>query len=203
MQHELARDDLYSRFIAWLKILLPLAALGLLSTLFLLSRSFDQQVAIPFAQRDLAERAEREQVTAPYFSGATSSGALVTLTATNAVPDSTQPGRATMNGIWARINTNHSEITLIAQSGLVDEPKDTSVLTGDVIIESSSGYRMHTQELTSALREVNAHSAGPVWGTGSGGDLNAGRMIITSDDQTGAVQLLFTQGVKLVYRPEN
>ena len=43
-----ARDGFYSIFVAWMKILLPLAALVLLSTLFLLSRSGTRPPGCPF-----------------------------------------------------------------------------------------------------------------------------------------------------------
>ena len=42
--------DRYSRMIAFLKVLLPLMALALLSTLFLLSQNTEPMASIPFAE---------------------------------------------------------------------------------------------------------------------------------------------------------
>ena len=44
--------DRYSRMVAIFKVLLPLAALAILSTLFLLSRTIDPTTTIPFADQD-------------------------------------------------------------------------------------------------------------------------------------------------------
>ncbi|MEO0504251.1 MAG: hypothetical protein AAFZ14_13070, partial [Pseudomonadota bacterium] len=66
--------DRYSRFVAWLKVLLPLAALALLSTLFLLSRNTDPIAAVPFADDELLDRVRDEQITGPFFSGTTTDG---------------------------------------------------------------------------------------------------------------------------------
>ena len=51
------RDNLHSRVVAWMKIILPRAALGLLSTLFLISRTVDPTQQPPISQIDLEQRA--------------------------------------------------------------------------------------------------------------------------------------------------
>ena len=53
--------DRYSRMIVWLKVLLPLMALALLSTLFLLSRNVDPLASIPFAQAEIDERLKEKK----------------------------------------------------------------------------------------------------------------------------------------------
>ena len=49
-------DNLHSRLVYWLKITLPLVALMILSSVFLLSRSIRPEDAIPFAEVDIADR---------------------------------------------------------------------------------------------------------------------------------------------------
>ena len=68
------QGDRYTRLISWLKVLFPLAALGLLSTLFLLSRAIDPGQAIPFAEKEVQDRLRDQQITGPFFTGATSEG---------------------------------------------------------------------------------------------------------------------------------
>lgn len=195
------RDDLYSQVVSWLKLLLPLAALALLSTLFMLSGKVDYG-DIPVAQRDLANRASNQQITAPYYTGATDDGALVSMTATSARPDPAGPGRVSADGLWTRIDlSDGSVLTLRADSAILDEPEDRADLTGNVRIESSNGYTVQTTGLTAAMRAVRAESTGPVTANGPAGTLDAGKLQITSDSAAGTVHLVFTNGVKLVYDP--
>ncbi|WP_116600279.1 LPS export ABC transporter periplasmic protein LptC [Primorskyibacter marinus] len=194
----------YSRVIAWLKILLPLIALGLLSTVFLLSTDIDPGADLPFSDAEMADRASSQQVTAPYFSGATSSGALLTITAESARPDPEEPGRAFASSVIARMKMkDESQIMLNAHSATFSDLDDTAILSGEVLIESSTGYVMTTQELTASLSRIEAESTGPVEATGPAGTLNAGRMRIETIENGEDVRLLFTDGVKLVYDPQN
>ncbi|WP_050531318.1 LPS export ABC transporter periplasmic protein LptC [Pseudaestuariivita atlantica] len=182
-------------------MLLPLAALALLSTLFMLSSKVEYG-DIPVAQRDLANRASKQQITAPYYTGATDDGALVSMTATAAKPDPDAPGRVSADGLWTRIDLSDGTVlTFRADAATIDEPEDRADLTGNVRIESSNGYVMLTEGLRSSMRAVAAESMGPVKATGPAGKLDAGKLKITADDASGAVQLVFTNGVKLVYEP--
>lgn len=195
------RDDLYSHVVSWLKLLLPLAALALLSTLFMLSGKVDYG-NIPIAQRDLANRASDQQITAPYYTGATNDGALVSMTATSAKPDPSAPGRVSAAGLWTKIDMKDgSVLTMRADSALIDEPEDRAELTGNVRIESSTGYVMETTGLHAAMREISAESTGPVAADGPAGTVNAGKLRIAPSGEAGAVQLVFTNGVKVVYQP--
>ena len=54
-----------SVIVAWLRVLLPLGALAVLSTLFLLSRKPDPDAAIPYARVDAEALARQPRVTAP------------------------------------------------------------------------------------------------------------------------------------------
>lgn len=196
------RDNLHSRLVAWLKILLPLAALALLSTLFLLSRNIDPTTTIPFAEIDLEERARDEQITAPEFAGATEDGDLITFHADTAKPDPEVASRAMAENLRARILLGSGTvITFTAQSGTIDQRADRAELTGDVIIDSTTGYTVRSDKLISGMREIHAESPGPIEGEGPPGQFSAGRMLLTRAEGEAGAQLLFTNGVKLVYDP--
>jgi lipopolysaccharide export system protein LptC len=60
-----AAIDGYSRLVAWLKIILPLIALGILATLFLVSRTIDPSQTIPYADVDVQDLARNQRVGAP------------------------------------------------------------------------------------------------------------------------------------------
>jgi lipopolysaccharide export system protein LptC len=190
----------YSRVIAWLKILLPLAALALLSTLFLFSRSTEPLATVPFA--DALQRGEtaRQQVVAPYYAGTTPRGDLLTMTA-----ESVRPmigGAIKADALETLVQfSDGSEIRMNADTATLMEAERRALLDGGVRIISSTGYVMQTDSLTSDLDALNAESRGAVIGHGPAGRLEAGKMRISASGPDGVVQLLFTEGVKLVYQP--
>lgn len=196
------REDSYSRLVAWLKILLPLAALGLLSTLFLISRGSDPGDTIPFAEFDIEQRARDQGVTAPSFAGATDSGDLVTFTAGTARPDPENRNRALASDIAARIELKEGgEVRFSADSGTLDQRADMARLIGGVTVTSSTGYRVLTEDLVTGIENLRAESGGPIEAEGPPGRFSAGRMVMESDPASGHVHLVFTDGVKLVYDP--
>src|SRR5687768_1056659 len=66
-----------SRVVAWAKVLLPLGALGLLSTVFLLAREPLGVIDIPYAE--LEEIAREPRIDRPRLAGVAPDGTTVTL----------------------------------------------------------------------------------------------------------------------------
>jgi lipopolysaccharide export system protein LptC len=194
--------DRYSRTVAYLKVLLPLTALALLSTLFLISRGIDTEAVIPFAQKEIEERMRGQQVTAPFFSGTTSQGDQIMVTASTARPGSSSGNGATANDLQAEIRmATGGQMTLASESGSVHPDQDRALFKGNVILTSADGLVVETEELESALSAVSAESPGPVRATGPMGVLTAGQMLVRAESEGAPVQLLFKNRVKLVYDP--
>ena len=99
--------------------------------------------------------------------------------------------------------TDGGDIVLRADSAELNEPDDAANLSGSVVVTSSTGYTVTTETLHSALSQVHIESAGPVYGEGPVGKFDAGKMRIDPVGDTGDVQMLFTEGVKLVYDPRD
>ena len=198
------RDQFYSRMVAWLKILLPLAALALLSTLFLISRGRDHTGTLPFSQVDLRERVNEQAISAPQFSGATANGDLISFTAETARPDSVVANLAHVSKLRAKIElTSTVLITFRAEQALLNTQHEEAELTDGVVIESSTGYIVRSDDLRTKLARIDAETTGPVRAIGPPGEIQAGLMRLTADPETHEVQLLFTNGVKLLYQPQN
>jgi lipopolysaccharide export system protein LptC len=197
------RDSIRFHVIAWLKILLPLAALGLLATLFMFSRTIDPTAVEPITDLDLRQRAKDEQMTAPVFAGASDAGDLVRLTADAARPDSETPGRMVVDAPRAHMTmVSGGRIDLRANTGVFMLSESRGSLAGSAFLSSSAGYRVWTERLDMALREIRVESHTPIEGEGPPGRFTAGRMLITAEPDGTGVQLLFTDGVKLVYEPD-
>lgn len=195
------RESSYSTLISGLKLLLPLAALGLLSTMFLLSRTVQTDNSVPFLS-DEAEIPDRDSVSAPYYTGSTPEGHAVAITADSARPMPDDPAGLIATDLNAVFDlTDGSRIHIVANTARVNEPEDLLDLEGDVVIDSSQGYTVRTPHLIAALRSVTAHAPDRVSANGPIGTLDAGSFRIREDDETGDVQLFFTNGVKLVYEP--
>ncbi|MGC1495017.1 MAG: hypothetical protein WA790_04345 [Sulfitobacter sp.] len=184
-------------------MLLPLMALALLSTLFLLSRAIDPQTTIPFADKEIQDRLRDQQVTGPFFSGTTADGDLISFSAEILrTPDGKiGANQAEIVEIVLAVSGG-AKITILSDAAEFDIAQDIAELTGDVIITTSTDYRIVSDMLTSRLSALSLESPGPVEATGPPGNLNAGSMVLTPSDQGKPSQLIFTNGVKLVYTPK-
>ena len=195
--------DRYSRMVAFLKVLLPLAALALLSTLFLISRGVNTETTIPFADHEIEERMRGQQITAPFFSGTTSQGDEITVTASIARPGGpTSPAIAT--DLVAVISmADGGRLSLRSDSGEVQLDSDLARFTGNVEITSAAGLLVTSDLLNATISGLEVESPGPVQAAGPIGILSAGTMQLQTKTQGGPLHMLFNNGVKLVYDPRN
>lgn len=197
-----AGDNLHTRLVNWAKIILPLVALGLLSTLFLLSHKVDLDDGIPISGVDLVQRAHDQGATNPSFSGVTPGGEEVSFRAQSARPAPADRDVLLAEAVRARIALNGGGvIDMSARHGTTNQADRTTRLDGDVRFKTSTGYDIRTDSINTRFDTLYAETPGAVTGTGPAGDLSAGRMLLTSDPSTGAAHLRFTQGVKLIYMP--
>ena len=193
--------DRYSRIVAYLKVILPLVSLVLLSTLFMISRQVSTDPVIPFAKVEIEDRLRGQQVTAPFFTGTTSSGHEITVAAAKALPGSDRAS-ASATDLEAEIRTSEGRsILLLSDNGSILPNEDMARLDGNVRILTSDGTRVETDALEAQLSGLEALSPGTVTATGPIGDFTAGRMRIFTKSKNGPVHIEFTEGVKLVYDP--
>jgi lipopolysaccharide export system protein LptC len=198
----MARADAHTRIVGWLKLALPLMALAVLSTLFLLSDRIDPEDALPFAEVDVEERAREPRMTAPTYAGTTSDGAAITLSADEARPagDGSPAGAY---GLRLQLDTPDGARTeLVAASGVMEQEQRQVVLTGGVTVTTASGYRLETAELVAKLDRSGLESRAPVIASGPAGEISADRMTLEGDNQTpGSYLMVFKGSVRLVYQP--
>lgn len=194
--------DRYSRMVALLKVLLPLAALALLSTLFLVSGGRNTETEIPFAEAELEERTRGQQVTQPFFSGTSARGDQIMVTAARARPGSSgEPADA--EELSARIRmADGSLITMRSDAGQIAFGRDLVSFIGNVEVTSSVGMTVLSDRLNSTLNGVVGDSPGPITGTGAIGDFSAGSMHFQAKNEGGPIHMVFNKGVKLIYVPE-
>ena len=167
--------DRYSRMIALLKVLLPLMALALLSTLFLLSRNIDPMASIPFAEAEVNERMRDQQITGPFFSSSTEQGDQISFSAGEiGVADGNS--RVTANDVSAQIDlSSGARLVFFADLGEVDIANDTSILSGKVLITTSTGYKINSERLVSAMTSLKIESPNKIIAEGPLGTFSAGK----------------------------
>jgi len=200
-----AYDNAYSRFIALAKIVLPLAALGILSTLFLISRGPGTGEDLPFASVDVDQLVREQRIGAPNYAGVTRDGTAIAVRAETAHPDPDMLGRASADEMRARLDMpDGSQADIAATRGIIDTGADMAVLDGDARIDTSTGYRVRADTLTASLGETDVVAEGPVTAEGPPGRIEAGAMRLSADPgNEGRYVLVFKDGVKLVYDPED
>ncbi len=196
-------DNIHSRVVFWLKIILPLLALAILSTLFLFSRHFDTESALPYSEVDVKELAREQRLTRPEYSTVTADGSALEISAAIAYPQGGTTGAATADALVARYDTPTGlRIDVTATSGRIDPDAGNLTLRDGVTIRTSSGYEMTTRGLDAALDRTRMISEGAVTATGPLGRIDAGQMEMRrSADGTDDYVLIFNQGVKLLYDP--
>lgn len=199
------RGNLHSRLVSLLKVILPLAALAVLSTLFLFSRTIDPSDAIPLAGVDVEDRARAPRMTAPSWAGLTDDGAALTVVADEARPgqagDTDQPSAT---GLRARLQTPDGGTTdLVAATGRLDDAARLLHLGGGVVIDTDGGYRITTDATTAALDQTDIRSDTALAASGPLGQIEAGSMRLTeSPEKPGTYLLGFGDTVKLIYDPK-
>ncbi|MDA5093043.1 hypothetical protein O2N63_02990 [Aliiroseovarius sp. KMU-50] len=195
-------NNSYSRMVAWLKVILPLVALGLLSTMFLISKSIDPTKSLTYAQVDLDAVMREQKISGPSFSSVTKDGAAITFSAESARPEEGK-NRYSANGMVARIETPDGAVVDInAQDAMIDGSASQIDLTGGVTLVTSTKYTIHTPGLTTSMDATNIASYGPVTARGPLGEISAGQARISQQSgNSGTYLLVFKGGVKLVYDP--
>ncbi|MEM7490740.1 MAG: LPS export ABC transporter periplasmic protein LptC [Pseudomonadota bacterium] len=191
----------YTDVVRVARIVLPVTALALLSTLFLLARTVDPDNAVHFAEVDVSERARELQLTAPRIAGVSTDGLAYTLSVADARPDPNDARRMTATGLRLEIRDGDATgATVSAAEGMVDTGTRDIVLQGDVRVSTTTGYDLRTDRLEGVLTRLSIVSPGAVEGTGPLGRLRAGAMHI-EEVKGGGHRLAFTGGVDLLYVP--
>lgn len=198
----MAGVDAHTRAVTWLKVLLPLVALAILSTLFLVADQINPEDALPFAEVDVEELAREPRMTLPSYAGTTSDGAALSLTAEAALPGTADRAAEALNVLVELATPDGANTRLSAASAVVDTIGRRLVLTGGVSLTTSQGYRLETPEVTASLDRSGLEATAGVRAAAPAGTLTANTMSLHQDNQTPHDYLMVFKGdVRLVYLP--
>ena len=177
----------HSSAVSWLKVVFPLLALGILSTLFFVSHRVNPDEAVALSGAGIEDRIRQPRVTGPVWAGVTANGASLTVTAAVARPASVgdaetgaAPAGPDADAVTARLTgRDGSETDMTGDHGRLDEAGGLLTMTGHVVVTTASGLRLTSDALTSALDATLVVSEGPVTVTGPFGRIDAGSMRLT------------------------
>lgn len=202
-----SRDrDRWTRAVGWLKLVLPLAALVILSLTFLLARNINPEDAIPYAEVDVEERLREPRMTAPDYSGTTKDGASLVVTGEEARPESTAEGRgATARVVFGTLETPDGTRTdLAAMAAEMDIANETVTFSGDVLLKNALGYTVRSDAMRARLDQTELRSLAPVVADGPPGRITADELVLEQDpDRPDSYVLVFNGSVKLLYQPKD
>lgn len=185
---------------ARLKVILPLSALAILSTLFLVA---DRRGANGVSITDtvtLDRLLTEGRVANPSFSGVGDGGASVEFLAEEAKPATDDGGdveASRLRGTWQSVSG--AEVTLTGLHGRLFADTGDVAVDGDVNVIDSQGYRLASEALKIDGVTKNIVSPGPVVGTGPATRIEAGGMRI--EQRAGTPLAIFTDGVRVIYDP--
>lgn len=198
----MARDNLYSKVVVWVKITLPLIAIALLSSIFLLSGAPDPDAALPYAEVDIDQITREQRVSQPRFAGVLGDGQEIVLTADAVSADASRTDRIQAQSVDGRMDLSDTEfLTIQAALGDIDMATQMATFTDGVVLQSSMGYRLQSEVLVMALDVINMRAPTPIHVTGPGLDVTADTMEMAGPD--GETILRFNGSVRVLYEPES
>ncbi len=193
--------DRHSKLVFWAKVLLPVAAISILSTLFLVSHSVRPEDAIPYANVDIATLIKEPRLTAPVFASMTADGAALSLKASEATVGTAASSQIS-NLVGLLETPDGAKTHLTAKEADLDQGGQQALLSGDVVVSNSIGYHIKSQSITVALDQTSVDSPGAITADGPVGTITAGSMHLGLAGSAGSgYVLLFKGGVTLLYLP--
>ena len=163
-----------NRFVGFMKLALPLAALVLIALIIAWPQLYQkyENINLSWASVEIIDRQLR--MANPRYQGIDNRGQPYLVTADSAVQDSKDQKIVTLDNIHADTKAEDgSWATLTAKSGIYTEIDKLLLLAGDVSVYSDRGYEFHSPTAICDLDTGEVTSDDPVNGQGPTGTLRA------------------------------
>lgn len=197
----------YSRLVSFLKILLPLLALAILSSVFLTQTEDTFEGGLVFSKTDLETLGDGLTIRDPRFTGTSSRGDLFSISAETATPDRAQPKLIDIvNTVTEAKFADGLGVTLTAAKARADLTSQVVTLSGGLRIVTSDGYVILSDGGIADLRAGMVTSSGPVTADGPAGKIEAGRVKFETQSSPAGTGLenrivKFDNGVRVTITP--
>lgn len=189
----------YTRYVRTLRLLLPLAAAGLIGLLIAWPRV---EVALePVPEQAAAPRnIKKNELTSPRYESQDSKGQPFTITAARAVQSDQDPNVVVLEKPAADIFLNGGAwVAAQADQGFYRQQEEKLLLQGNVLLFHDQGYEIKTGKILMHIKSREAWSDQPVAGHGPAGTLEAtGLTFQGGQEGANREKLIFTGPVRLV-----
>ena len=199
-----AYSPLHSRLVMILKLALPLTALALMSSVFLLASPVDPERAIPLAEIDVADRARDPRLTGARFAGVTDDGSALRIETRTARSDPQAMLRFHATGLELHLDRiDGGSVFARADEGMIDRDSGYFSMRGGIELVADPGYRLRSEQIRGALDQTWINMPETVDGMAPAGEIRAGTLTIERAPVPSAGnRLVFGGGVRLMYQPE-
>ena len=164
----------YSRFVAFMKRALPIAAVAVVAAVIAYSLVPRGQDRFSLLNQRVGNLRNDLAMTKPRLTGTDARGNPFVITADAAIQDPTNRHRATLKQVQADMQFDGERwLNASADTGLFDMDTGTLKLSGDIALYSDSGYELHTKSADADLRKNIFWGKDAVTGHGPLGSLSA------------------------------
>lgn len=197
------RPEVHSRVVTILKLGLPLVALALVASVFLVQTDDRLGGTITFSDADVDQLGNGLRLTNSVFTGTTSSGDRFRFSAATVIPDAAPPKRATITRLDGTLELLEGPtVTLVADTGDLDIETQRLDIAGNVRIATSDGYELVSDKATIDFVSGSFVAGDEVLARGALGEITSGNLHVTPAAATGeARRFSFSHGVRVVYDP--
>ena len=196
----------YSRFVTITKVVLPLIAIGLLGTVFLITNDDSLEGGFSFSQSDLNALESGLRIDKPRMFGSNPKGDLYNFVADTLLPDSLTPSLIEAQNISGEINYQSGEVIQLSagKAEFMLEGNQLRLSEGMLVV-MSDGSRIVGNGLLAELDTGKITSEGAITATGPLGDIQAGnfRVGYVGKEDEEKQMIWFENGVMLSFKPES
>ena len=186
----------YTRFVVFMKLVLPAFAVALVLLMILWPGRFGDSEGFRLSFADLTPDPNEELgVTRAKFAGTDSNNRPFIITAERATQQSVDFQIFNLNILQADLTLNNGTwISIAAIGGVFDRDGQTLKLDGPIDIYTDIGYELHAKQASIDLEAGEVETKQPVNGHGPFGTIRANNMSFTSDDSL----IFFGGGVQVI-----
>lgn len=196
----------YSRLVAITKVILPLVAIGLLGTVFLVTKEDSIDGGFTFSKADLASLESGLRIDKPRMFGSNPEGDIYNFAADALLPDSLTPSLVEAQRISGEIIYQTGN-TIQLSAGKAEFVLDGNLLllSDGILVVTSDGTRITGEGLLAELDTGTITSNGSISASSPLGSIQAGNFRV---DRIGAEDaekqmIWFENGVMLSFKPDS
>jgi lipopolysaccharide export system protein LptC len=195
----LAKSGLiYDRYVLSMRIFLTVLALALVAALGLWPAFNDEEVSFTLSYEDVAASDDQIRMVNPRYVGKDAFGRVFTITAASGLQDTPDDPRIRLEKISASLDLKDNvKVLATSRSGTYFVDQSYLELGGDVVLETTDGYRFTGGTARFDLSKHTASSEQEISGYGPLGRFRAGRFEIQVDEKS----MIFEGGIRMQLDP--